>query len=267
MIDPHVHLRDWNHSEKETVKHGIDIAYKAGLDAIFEMPNTDPPLTSRKAIMERLEFADKEIKELGLTGKFFHGLYAGITKDPEQVKEIVATYNELFPRVVGIKMFAGHSTGNMGIIHEDEQEKTYKTLASLGYKGVLAVHCEHEASLCPKLWHPDAPITHSHARPEIAEEVSVKDQIHFAKMADFKGTLHVCHVSTVGALKEIYKEHEIKITCGVTPHHCMLDHSHVSSGNGILLKMNPPLRHKDTAEQLQKYLKKGINIPKKRKSQ
>ena len=29
MIDPHVHLRDWEQKEKETIKHGLKVAYEA----------------------------------------------------------------------------------------------------------------------------------------------------------------------------------------------------------------------------------------------
>ena len=64
MIDPHVHLRDWKQSNKETVKHGISIAHKAGLSAIFEMPNTNPVLTTTNQIKKRIILADKAIKEL-----------------------------------------------------------------------------------------------------------------------------------------------------------------------------------------------------------
>ncbi len=46
MIDPHVHLRDWDQAGKETLRHGLSVAWRAGLDGVFEMPNTDPPLTS-----------------------------------------------------------------------------------------------------------------------------------------------------------------------------------------------------------------------------
>jgi dihydroorotase len=38
MIDPHAHLRDWDQSKKETVKHGLKMAYRSGIDAVFEMP-------------------------------------------------------------------------------------------------------------------------------------------------------------------------------------------------------------------------------------
>ena len=88
MIDPHAHMRDWEQSSKETLKHGLDVAYRAGLDAVFEMPNTDPPLTSRKVILNRIELGNTAIAELGKN--IFHGIFAGLTADVEQIKEVAA---------------------------------------------------------------------------------------------------------------------------------------------------------------------------------
>ncbi len=111
MIDPHVHLRDWGQPGKETLRHGLSVAWRAGLDGVFEMPNTDPPLTSREAILRRIRDADQAVSDLG--AGIFHGVYAGITPVPAQVEEVVDTWRRLFPRVVGLKMFAGHSTGRV----------------------------------------------------------------------------------------------------------------------------------------------------------
>ena len=66
MIDPHVHLRDWNQSGKETLRHGLSVAWRAGLDAVFEMPNTDPPLTTEEAIKRRIADADSVLASLGV---------------------------------------------------------------------------------------------------------------------------------------------------------------------------------------------------------
>ncbi len=77
MIDPHVHLRDWNQAGKETLRHGLSVAFRAGLDAVFEMPNTDPPLVTRDAIRRRIDDADAACRSLGI--RIFHGLYAGLT--------------------------------------------------------------------------------------------------------------------------------------------------------------------------------------------
>ena len=126
MIDPHVHLRDWNQSAKETLRHGLGVAWQAGLDGVFEMPNTDPPLTTREAIRRRIADADAALATLGVP--LFHGLYAGLTADPAQIAQAVAAWRELFPRVVGLKMYAGHSTGEMGIIEREAQAVVYAEL-------------------------------------------------------------------------------------------------------------------------------------------
>jgi len=251
MIDPHVHLRDWKQNEKETVKHGLEVAYQAGLDGVFEMPNTDPALTSRLIIERRIELADRAIYELDVP--IFHGVYAGITANPHQIEEVVQAYQDLFPRVVGLKMFAGHSTGNMGIIEEKEQRLVYHTLADLGFKGVLAVHCEKEGLIDNSYWNPEKPITHCVARPPQAEVQSGIDMFQFAQEADYQGTLHVCHISVpelLDIIEMVRPEVGFKITTGVTPHHAELYDKMMEKEDGILKKMNPPLRSRNMQGEL-----------------
>ena len=249
MIDPHVHLRDWGQAAKETLKHGLSVAWRAGLDAVFEMPNTDPPLVTRDAILRRIEAADAARRSLGIP--IVHGLYAGVTAVPRQVEEMVRAWREIFPRVVGLKMFAGHSTGRMGIVDPREQALVYRTLAALGFTGVLAVHCEKEALLRPEDWDPARPVTHTKARPPAAEVASVDDQKKLAAKARFPGTLHVCHISTPWAVDLLRGRHEgaaaddertFRVTCGLTPHHALMDAGLMETAEGILLTVNPPLR-------------------------
>jgi dihydroorotase len=248
MIDPHVHLRDGAQAAKETLLHGLSVAWRAGLDGVFEMPNTDPPLITREALLRRMESADAALRTLGVS--LFHGVYAGLTAVPRQIEEAVKAWRELFPRVVGLKMFAGHSTGNMGIPLREEQALVYRTLAALGYTGVLAVHAEKEAMLRPSAWVPEKPVTHAQARPPAAEVASVDDQLQIASHAGFKGTLHVCHVSTPWTLDVLRGAHrgeaeeapKVRVTCALTPHHALLDANMLEEPEGMLLKVNPPLR-------------------------
>lgn len=259
MIDPHVHLRDWEESRKETVKHGLEVAYRAGLDGVFEMPNTSPPLTSRDSILRRIEFADKAISRLGI--KIFHGLYAGLTSDPKQIEEVVGAYNKLFPRVVGLKMFACHSTGNMGIVSEKEQRRVYMTLARLDFRGVLAVHCEKESEMKHGLWVPFNPYSHTLARPPESEVASGADQVLFAHLAKYKGILHICHASVPGGLAGIEQVKELidfKVTYGLTPQHCVMHDEMMSLEDGLLRKTSPPLRPKEMQEGMLDALIGGI---------
>jgi len=260
MIDPHVHLRDWNQAAKETLRHGLGVAYRAGLDGVFEMPNTDPPLVSRETIRRRIDDADTAVNSLGI--RIFHGLYAVLTAVPRQIEEAVRAWKELFPRVVGLKMFAGQSTGTMGIRSVDEQALVYRTLAALGYTGVLAVHCEKEALMKAEVWDPAQPASHARARPPAAEVASVDDQMRLAAAASFRGTLHVCHISTPWAVDLLRNAHGAaatgqRVSCGLTPHHALLDAALMEEEDGLLLKVNPPLRPKPLPALMLRRLRDG----------
>jgi dihydroorotase len=259
MIDPHVHLRDWHQANKETLRHGFSVAWRAGLDGVFEMPNTDPPLTSRDSILRRIDDADRALGELGIP--LVHGLYAGLTADPRQIEEVISMWTQCFPRVVGLKMFAGHSTGNMGIVEREAQRGVYERLVGLGFTGVLAVHCEKEALMKPDAWDPGRPSSHGRARPPAAEVASVDDQKELARAAGFRGTLHICHISTPWALNLLKGKHgcegggsaapdSFRVTCGLTPHHALLHQEMMDGPDGILLKVNPPLRARPLPERM-----------------
>jgi dihydroorotase len=242
-IDPHVHCRDGKQAYKDTIAHVLQVATEQGVDKICDMPNTDPPVCYRKDVDERLKLVPK-----GEEGRYF--LYMGVTANPEQLKEAVKCY-DVCPEVVGLKMFSGKSVGDLAIIDEEEQLNVYETLTELGYEGVLANHCEKEDLLRPKDWNPCKPITHCLARPVAAEIASVNDQIKFALEAGFKGNLHICHVTcptVVDSVNEAKKE--MKITCGVTPHHTIWIDDMMNRPDGLLYKMNPPLRSREIVEGL-----------------
>ena len=236
MTDAHVHFRDWNQKNKETVMHGMLTGAKAGFNVFFDMPNTNPPVTSRDVALNRLELGAEAEKQQGKLGYDVHyHTYLGLTSCKDQIREMVMTYNDLFPAVCGLKMFASQSTGNMGIIGKEIQFEIYRTLTELDYRGILAVHCEKEELFCPDM------TSHCMKRPPESEIQSVRDQISNAENAGFKGTLHIAHISTEGAIDAVRKAREsgiIRITCGATPHHILLN----SDSETEIVKMNPPLR-------------------------
>ncbi len=242
MIDSHVHLRDQALAYKETIKHGAELAKNAGFTALFDMPNTNPPLTSRENIVNRFKLAEESLQGVDI----YYALYGGITSDFSQIEEVVNCYNEFFPKMVGFKMFAGHSTGRMGITEKEEQRLVYKALAKLNYKGVLMVHCEKESLMHGELFSLDKPETHSQARPIIAELESIKDQIELAKTENFQGHLHICHISTKAGVDLVYeaKQSGMNISSGATSHHALLNDSAYAE-LGLFGKMNPPLRSEE----------------------
>lgn len=253
MIDPHVHLRDYDQYAKETLGHGLALAQRLGFSAVFEMPNTKPPIISRKEIEKRLTAADTSAREFHLS--IFHGLYAGLTRDQDQIAAAVTAHRELFPRVVGLKLFAGPSTGNLGIMKRSDRRAIYHQLAENDYTGVLAVHCED-----PELFRSLETGDHDEMRPAEAEIMSVREQILFARETGFRGTLHICHITQPEAIRIIEKARpkmSCRITCGATPHHLLLSKELQLGEEGHLFRVNPPLRSEETRHELMQALLDG----------
>jgi dihydroorotase len=247
MIDPHVHLRDGAERAKETLEHGLGVAWRAGLDAVLEMPNTDPPLIGRDALLRRIEDADRAIARLGIG--IFHGIWAGLTADPSQIEDVVRSWAELRPRVVGLKLFAGPSAATLGLTGVAEQRAVWTRLAELGYDGVVAVHCEKEGLFARRpdgspAWDPARPSSWAGARPPEAETASVADQLALSAEAGFRGGVHVAHLSVPAALEAVVRARAAgrRVTCGLTPHHALLSTADMDRPDGLLLKTNPPLR-------------------------
>jgi len=260
-IDSHVHCRDGKQAYKETIKHALEVASKAGVDAIFDMPNTDPPIVNSLLVEERLRIAEE------CNSSVFYGLYAGLTSDINQIREAVSIWKKYFPceknfGVVGLKMFAGKSVGELSVVDANEQMKVYETLAKENFTGVLVVHCEKESFMKPELWNPSNPVSHCYARPSISELASVTDQILFALNSGFHGHLHIAHVSCPESVEYINmtkKNHpELSISCGATPHHLFLNEELMKGEVGRLLKVNPPLRSANEQRKLLDYLKEGM---------
>ena len=237
MIDPHVHFRDFSQKDKETILHGMKTGLEAGFNIFLDMPNTNPPLTHRDTVLMRLEEGAKAIE--AIQGEYgdadlHYSVYLGLTDDERQIDEMVSLQRELFLSVCGLKLFASQSTGNMGIVEKENQERIYALLSSLGYDGVVAVHSEKES-----LFNRNE-TEHSRVRCPESETASVSDQIELALKTGFRGNLHIAHISTKGALRLVReaKKDGIRITCGATPHHSLL----TVKNEGVFTKMNPPLR-------------------------
>ena len=83
-IDCHVHLRDFNEKYKETIKHGLEVALDSGVDAVCDMPNTNPPILNEGTVKERISLAKNSgVKEVS------YYLYIGLTSNREQVKHAI----------------------------------------------------------------------------------------------------------------------------------------------------------------------------------
>ena len=249
-IDTHVHFRDGKQSYKETIKHGLEVAASQGVMKVFDMPNTDPPITTEKDIKKRLKLVPKK-----RINDYF--IWIGLTSDLEQIKETIKCVQN-YKNVIGMKLYAGTSVGDLSVVEKEDQRVIYKTLADSGYKGIVAVHCDKESLMKSHLWDPKNPISHSQSRPMEAEVESIRDQIELVKETGFLGTIHICHITgleSIALVDEARKE--ISITCAATPHHILWDETMQNHPEGLIYKMNPPLRSKADVESLRQCIKEG----------
>lgn len=258
FIDAHVHFRDGDsyypesdQSYKETLKHGLMVAERAGFTAVFDMPNFNPPATTKRIVEHRIDKAN------ALRSNVKYYLYGGVTKDPDQIRNIVNTWREL-KQCVALKEFCEHSTGNLGIIDEEDQHIVMETLTKEKYFGVLVQHLEmHEFNT--NYFDPNNPLSHAFARPFYSETEALKRQLEIADDVGFEGKLHVAHISVPETAQIVYEESQRgrKITSGTCPHYILFDMYDLQEEQGILLKMNPPLRPKGMNKEILEMLKDG----------
>lgn len=253
IIDPHVHCRDGAENYKETIAHVFKLCDEQGVDMVFDMPNTSPPIISAADVEKRLALVPASARTR-------YRVFVGVTADEKQL----AAASELAgsaPAVAGLKLYAGPSVGSLAVAEEAAQKRVYEILAGCGYRGVLAVHCEKQ-SLFRGAFVPAEPESHCRCRPLEAELASITDQITFAREAGFKGALHICHVSTAeaAALVRAAAEQGLRITCAATPHHLLWTDElmRLQAAAGLLYKVNPPLRPAPQNLKLRDALAQGL---------
>ena len=272
MIDSHVHTRGFEEAGKETIEHAIWVAYRAGLDGIFAEPNTIPSITIREMVIQVKVKAEKVIKEIEQQGgRFFYRQFVGLTIEPEQVKRAIDIVREFFPingderfGTIGLKEYAGQSTNDLTVGKIEQQRKNKQILVQEGYEHVQTEHCERDDLMKPELWDPTKPITHSLVRPRGTEIESVRDQIDLClgtgyAMNGSPGRLHLVHLTTPEAIDLVNKyKTQLNITCAVRPLDILLNNRVMNQEDGIMYKVNPPLRDEETRRENFERYKKGL---------
>ena len=131
LIDPHVHLRDPGDAAVESMPTGTKAAVLGGVTAVFDMPNTMPPMTDaaglawKQAYVERVAWCDI-------------GLYVGATK--ANIADLGGAGDRR--GVCAIKVFAGSSTGDLMV----EDDASIEQVMRNGRRRI-AFHSEDEYRL------------------------------------------------------------------------------------------------------------------------
>lgn len=241
VIDTQVHLREPGNEHKEDLETGSRAAVLGGVTGVFEMPNTNPPTTTREAIEDKLARA---------AGRMHceHAFYAGAT--PANVGALAAL--ERLPGVCGVKAFLGSSTGTLLL---DQEEAILAALK--GGKRRMAVHSENEARLKERKSYAVRGDVRTHPvwRDAEAARSSTERVLRLAREAG--RLLHVLHITTADELPLLAEARDIA-TVETTPQHLTLSAPDCYERLGTLAQMNPPIREEHHRQALWKAVADGL---------
>jgi dihydroorotase len=241
VIDTQVHFREPGSAHKEDLESGSRAAVLGGVTAVFEMPNTHPPTTTRQAIEDKLSRA---------SGRMHcdYAFYVGAT--PQNIGALGAL--ERIPGVAGVKAFLGSSTGTLLL---DDEDAIFAALRAGSRR--MAVHSEDEARLKERktLARAGEPATHPVWRDEETARRSTERVLDLARQAGRR--LHVLHVTAAEELPLLVASRAFA-TVETTPQHLTLAAPDCYERLGTYAQMNPPIRDARHREALWQAVRDGL---------
>jgi dihydroorotase len=226
LIDLHVHLRDMDQFDKETIVTGTKAARKGGVTTVFCMPNTSPKLDCVENIQKYLELIKNARIDVHIVGAISHGLKG------ERLAEIDA-YPDFVIRFITddgadvddekLLKEAYHKAKGLGLII-----MTHPEMMNISPDGIV-----NEGKISKKLNVP--------GQPNEKEWKAVERGIRIAVKVGTRA--HFTHLSTKESVDLIRKAKQMSdlITADATPHHFSLTEDEVLK-SGSQAKVNPPLR-------------------------
>ncbi|MHA1630491.1 MAG: dihydroorotase [Candidatus Heimdallarchaeota archaeon] len=227
LIDIHVHLRDFDQKQKETVETGTKAALAGGVTTVVDMPNNKPPMNSLKQLKK---------KEALVVGKAAVnvGFYSLL---PETLEEIFSLARG------GIFGFKIYPSATLYPHKKDEQLQQY--MAKIALTSLpLIIHADaaNAAEKEAELYSSNLPAIAAFlkAHPPQVEAQALKDFIILNE--ESKARLHCAHISskkTTDVLEEYSKK--TNLSSEVCPHYLFLTEKELQKQQG-LAKCLPPLR-------------------------
>jgi allantoinase len=230
LIDGHAHIHDEHMLEHEDYTTGSRAAAAGGVTTIINMP-----LTSQ---IDTPKLVDNEIEQGQSMSLVDFSMYAGMMNS-ENVQII---YSMIEKGIAAFKAFTCEPfQTNDGVITNLLSEVSE-------FGGHVTIHSENQGVLdefkkgFQDEW--DAPISHSLSRPNLAEQMAVRQVIGIVGQTG--GHLHIAHISTREGLHEVEQGQQMGylVTTEVCPHHLVFQRDEMNR-LGPKSKMNPPLRSKE----------------------
>ena len=242
VIDPQVHFREPGGEAKEDLESGTRAAVLGGVTAVFEMPNTQPPTTTKEAFEDKLKRASGRAH---CDIAFFVG---ASSENAEQLGEL-----ERLPGCCGVKVFMGSSTGTL-LVPDDE---TLRRVFSSGSRRV-ALHAEDEDRLNERKPLASEELgVHLHPVWRDAEcaRLATERAIAAARACDRK--IHVLHVTTKEEIPLLRGARDVA-TFEIPPQHLTLSAPECYDRLGTFAQMNPPIREASHRDALWGAIEEGL---------
>ena len=242
FIDLHVHFRDPGFTHKEDIISGSKAAAAGGVTTVCAMPNTKPAVDSVETlnyILDKAKNATTNVCQLSAITKDMAGTEL---VDLKKMKDAGAiAFSEDGKSVMDINLYY-------------EALKQIKDMDAL-----VMAHCE-EKNLVKDGAMNEGVASQSLGIPGImnaVEDIITARDIFLANETGVR--LHICHVSTEGAVRliKMAKEMGIKVTGEACPHHFILSDAVIDKDDANF-KMNPPLRSERDVRAIVEGLRTGI---------
>jgi dihydroorotase len=230
FVDLHVHAREPGEEYKEDIASASAAAVFGGVTTFVTMPNTQPVIDSGELV--------KFVIERGAEAGLCRVLPSGAVTVGQRGK-MLAPLGELCAAGAVAVTDDGHPIMDAGLMRrglEYASDVGVPVFTHAEDLGLSQGGDMHEGLVSTRLGLQGIPRT--------AEDVAVSRDCLLALEAGAR--LHVCHVSTRGAVDAIRRARALGalVSGEAAPHHFALTHDHVD-GYNTSAKMNPPLREED----------------------
>ena len=241
-MDTQTHFREPGSTDTEDLHSGSRAAIVGGITSVFEMPNTNPPTSTKKEFQRKLDLAKNRMY-------CNYAFYFGATAD--NANELADLKN--LEGCCGIKLFAGSSTGNLLVADEKDIEVVFQNSSK-----VVAVHSEDETILSINKKLIKKGDVHSHPIWR-SDECAISSTRRIVRIANrYNKKAHVLHISTKQEI-DFLAQHKGNITFEITPQHLTIYSPDCYDKLGTYAQMNPPIRDKSHYDRLWYAVKNNLN--------
>lgn len=239
LIDTHVHFRDPGMLQKEDFLSGTRSAAQGGVTTIFDMPTTQPVITSKQQFLEKVKLIQpKAVVDFALYGGAGVENLSELPGLAEAGAIAFKSYMVAPPSQRTHEYIGAFVIDTASLYRVMEQVKRTNRL--------LCLHAEHDNTirfLTERLQQDGRRDASAHAdsRPQFTEALAVSEALILSNALQTR--IHLLHISTAEAVSliRLWKKNGSTTTAETCPHYLLLTKDALKR-QGPNAKFNPPPR-------------------------